>query len=110
LESDRGRGRRGQDDRNFVEAVIWFMRTGVPWRDLPGEFGSWKTVFNRYDQWSKKGKWERLFRAVQVDVDGEWHSIDSTINRAHQHASGGKGARLSKPLDAPVAVTQPRST
>src|SRR5436190_9547326 len=55
LESQRGAGRRGSNDRNFVEAVLWWRRTGVPWRDLPSEFGSWKTVFNRFDRWSKRG-------------------------------------------------------
>ena len=91
LASERGPGRPAKDDRNFVEAVLWWRRTGVPWRDLPEEFGPWKTVFNRFDRWSKTGKWGRLFHALQTDRDDEWHSLDSTINRAHQHAAGGKG-------------------
>lgn len=91
LEGQRGAGRRAKDDRNFIEAVLWWRRTGVPWRDLPGEFGPWKTVFNRFDRWSKTGKWERIFAALQVDRDDEWQCLDSTINRAHQHAAGGKG-------------------
>ena len=93
LESQRGAGRRGSDDRKFLEAVLWWRRTGVPWRDLPSEFGPWKTVFNRFDRWSKRGKWMRLFEALRTDADDEWHSLDSTINRAHQHAAGGKGGR-----------------
>jgi len=93
LRSERGAGRPAYDDRKFVEAVLWWRRTGVPWRDLPSEFGPWKTVFNRFDRWSKKGKWQRLFLALQTDRDDEWHSLDSTINRAHQHASGGKGGQ-----------------
>ena len=48
IESQRGRGRRGRDDRNFLEAVLWIHRTGAPWRDLPDAFGSWKTVYNRF--------------------------------------------------------------
>src|SRR6185312_13921062 len=52
------------DDRRFVEAVLWWRRTGVPWRDLPSDFGPWKTVFNRFDRWSKAGKWQRLFLAL----------------------------------------------
>jgi transposase len=68
----------------------------VPWRDLPDAFGPWKTVFNRFDRWSKAGKWARLFEALQTDRDDEWHSLDSTINRAHQHAAGGKGGRRHK--------------
>jgi hypothetical protein len=59
----------------------------VPWRDLPDELGPCKTVFNRFDRWSKNGRWHELFAALQTDVDAEWQSIDSTINRAHQHAT-----------------------
>ena len=91
LSSERGRGRPSQNDRMFVEAVLWWQRTGVPWRDLPSDFGPWKTVFNRFDRWSCNGKWQRLHKVLQTDVDDEWHSLDSTINRAHQHAAGGKG-------------------
>lgn len=91
LESERGAGRPAKNDRNFIEAVLWWRRTGVPWRDLPDAFGPWKTVFNRFDRWSKNGKWHRIFAALKIDVDDEWHSLDSTINRAHQHAAGGKG-------------------
>lgn len=90
LATQAGVGRPGLNNRRFIEAVLWWRRTGVPWRDLPADFGPWKTVFNRFDRWSKKGKWTQLFQALQVDRDDEWHSIDSTINRAHQHASGGK--------------------
>ena len=94
LSAERGAGRPGRDDRNFIEAVLWWRRTGVPWRDLPDHFGPWKTVFNRFDRWSKTGKWTRLFEALRKDPDHEWHSLDSTINRAHQHAAGGKGGPL----------------
>jgi putative transposase len=96
LASLRGAGRRGSNDRNFIEAVLWWRRTGVPWRDLPDEFGPWKTVFNRFDRWSKTGRWTRLFEALRTGPDDEWHSLDSTINRAHQHAAGGKGGRPPK--------------
>lgn len=110
LASERGAGRPPKDDRNFVEAVLWWRRTGVPWRDLPDAFGPWKTVFNRFDRWSKKGKWERLFDALRTDVDGEWHSLDSTINRAHQHAAGGKGGPNRTLSGAPAEGSLPRCT
>ena len=84
LRSERGAGRPAYDDRKFVEAVLLWRWTGVPWRDLPSDFGPWKTVFNRFDRCAKTGKWERLFLALQTDRDDEWHSLDSTINRAHQ--------------------------
>jgi transposase len=104
LESLRGAGRRGRDDRGFIEAVLWWRRTGVPWRDLPAEFGPWKTVFNRFDRWSKSGKWMQVFEVLRTDPDDEWHGLDSTINRAHQHAAGGKGGRLPRGLGARAEV------
>jgi putative transposase len=109
LKSERGPGRPPIDDRRFVEAVLWVLRTGAPWRDLPSEFGPWKTVFNRFDRWSKQGKWQRLLRVLQVDVDDDWYSIDATIVRAHQHAAGAKGGRKVKALAAPAAASPPRS-
>jgi len=106
----RGAGRPGKDDRNFIEAVLWWRRTGVPWRDLPEEFGPWKTVFNRFDRWSKKDRWKQLLQALQCDCDDEWHSIDSTINRAHQHAAGGKGGPKNRASAVRAGAFQPRST
>jgi transposase len=58
---------------------------------MPSEFGPWKTVFNRFDRWSKNGWWSELLVALQTDIDDEWQCIDSTTNRAHQHAAGGRG-------------------
>jgi transposase len=110
LKADYTVGEPGRDDRNFVEAVLWWRRAGAPWRDLPAELGPWQTVFNRFDRWSKKGKWDRLFRVLRTDVDDEWHSLDSTINRAHQHAAGGKGGPRSMRSVAPEAGQRPRST
>jgi len=109
LRSDSRMGRPPKDDRLFVEAVLWWRRTGVPWRDLPGEFGPWKTVFNRFDRWARTGKWNRMFEALRDDVDAEWFSVDSTINRAHQHAAGGKGGPSSTRSGAPAAVRRRRS-
>ena len=54
------KGRHGNDDRQFLEGVYWVLRTGAPWRDLPSEFGSWKTVYNRYSRWVKKGHLEKI--------------------------------------------------
>lgn len=80
-------GGRGEDNRLFVNAVIWIARTGAPWRDLPERFGNWNSVFQRFNRWSKSGVWERVFRELQ-DPDLECLILDSTIVRAHQHAAG----------------------
>ena len=103
-------GRPPKNDRRFLEAVLWWRRTGVPWRDLPRTFGPWKSVFNRFNNWSKQGKWLRLFEAMQTDRDDEWHSLDSTINRAHQHAAGAKGGGPRTRSAARAAAPAPRST
>jgi putative transposase len=86
------RGRSGTDNRLFVDAVLWVLRTGSPWRDLPEDFGNWNSVFQRFRRWAKKGVWENLFNALVEDPDFEHLMIDATIVRAHQHAAGAKGA------------------
>lgn len=110
LNADYTVGEPGHDDRNFIEAVLWWRRTGAPWRDLPEEFGPWKTVFNRFDRWSKNGKWQRLFAWMRTDMDDEWHSLDSTSNRAHQHAAGGKGGLKRMRSAGPEEARRPRFT
>ena len=83
-------GRSGKDNRLFVEAVLWIVRTGAPWRDLPEVFGSWNSAFRRFSRWSAKGVWHRIFAAMADDPDFEYLIVDSTIIRAHQHAAGAK--------------------
>jgi len=58
-------GRPGKDDRLFIEAVCWVIRTGAPWRDLPAVYGSWKTTYNRYNRWSKMGEFERILSILK---------------------------------------------
>jgi putative transposase len=76
-------GRSGGDNRLFVEAVLWIVRTGSPWRDLPEVFGPWNSVFRRFSRWSAKGVWYRIFAAMADDGDFEYLVVDSTIVRAH---------------------------
>jgi transposase len=98
------RGSTGRDNRMFVEGVLWIVRTGSPWRDLPEAFGEWNSVFRRFSRWSQKGIWQRAFEALSDDPDFEYLIIDSTIIRAHQHASGAKGGLKIRLSDARAAA------
>jgi transposase len=80
-------GRTAADNRLFLRAVLYILRTGSPWRDLPPHFGPWNSVFQRFNRWAKKGRWTALFEALQ-DPDWEWLLIDGSVIRAHQHAAG----------------------
>lgn len=90
-------GRPGQwggiarDNRKFVNAVLWIMRTGAPWRDLPPAYGGWSNTHRRFIRWRDKGVWERVLGALIKEPDMEWLMIDSTCIKAHQHAAGAKG-------------------
>jgi len=97
-------GSTGRDNRMFVEGVLWVARTGAPWRDLPPEFGNWNSTFRRFSRWSEKGVWERMFETLADDADFEYLIIDSTIVRAHQHASGAKGGLKIRPSGARAAA------
>ena len=88
-------GSTGRDNRMFVEGVLWIVRTGSPWRDLPDAFGDWNNVFRRFSRWSAKGVWWRIFDALSDDPDCEYLIVDSTIVRAHQHAAGAKKGGLT---------------
>ncbi|WFQ79415.1 IS5 family transposase [Xenorhabdus sp. SF857] len=70
------------------EGILYRMRTGCPWRDLPEEFGKWNTLFKRFNAWSKKGVFDLLFKLLSKNTDTEWLFIDGSIVRAHQHSSG----------------------
>ena len=95
-------GRSGDDNRLFVDAVIWMARTGCPWRDLPPFFGKWNSVWKRFRRWAKAGIWERILAALADDPDFESIIIDGTVIRAHQHAAGGKGGFKNKRSGDPV--------
>ena len=81
-------GGTAADNRLFVEAVLFRFRAGVPWRDLPGRFGDWKIVYQRFNRWAKSGVFERIFKMLASDYDNEYMMIDATIVRAHQHSAG----------------------
>jgi transposase len=97
-------GRPAGDHRTILNGILWILRTGAPWRDLPERYGPWRTVASRFYRWQRAGIWQRLFDALkqQADAAGQlnWllHVVDGTIIRAHQHAAGAKkGLQQRKP-------------
>jgi len=78
-----------------VEGIVFRYRTGVAWRDLPGRFGPWQTVWNRHHRFATDGTWDKLLRVIQAEADAtgrvDWNvSVDSSIVRAHQHSATGQ--------------------
>ena len=98
-------GGTARDNRLFVEAVPYRYRAGIPWRDLPERFGSWKNTHTRFSRWAKSGVWARVFAALSADADNEYAMIDATIVRAHQHSAGArkKGAATRRSVAAEAA-------
>ena len=90
--SEGQRGRPFRDHRQVVEGIIYRLRTGVAWRDLPTSFGPWQTIWKRHDRFSSDGTWDRIHARLVAEADSvgelDWTvSVDSTISRAHQHAT-----------------------
>lgn len=80
---------RWPNDREVFEAILWKLRTGAPWRDVPEEFCPWKTAYNRFNRWAAKGLLEDFFM-LRGEIDTEWIFVDGSYVRAHQHASGAR--------------------
>src|SRR4051794_28369694 len=114
-------GRPPRDRREIVDAILWVLRTGAPWRDLPEEYGPWGTAWDLFDKWNADGTLDMILsrlRSARVDageVDGELWCVDGTTVRAARCAAGGgkKGIPRSPritPWAAPAAASRPRST
>ena len=96
-------GVTARDNRLFLEAVFWRVRTGSPWRDLPPAFGHWNSQFRRFRRWARAGVFESLFKAMSDDTDLEYALIYGTIVQVHQKATGAKGGLNIRPLGAHAA-------
>lgn len=87
-------GRPSQPHRTVVNGILWVLRTGAPWRDLPERYGAWSTVSGRFYAWQKNGLWSQILARLQQQADAEgrinWeiHHVDGSVIRAHQHAAG----------------------
>ncbi len=90
--SEGQRGRPFRDHRQVIEGIVYRLRTGLAWRDLPESFGPWQTIWKRHKRFSTDGTWDKIHARLVAEADDagevEWNvSVDSTINRAHQHAT-----------------------
>lgn len=90
-------GRSAVDNRLFVNGVLWVLRSGARWSDLPERYGKYKTVHKRFTRWARAGVWERIFTVLAKDRDNDYLMIDSSIVRAHaQAATGQKGGSATR--------------
>jgi transposase len=105
-----GRGGQWRDHRQVINAILFKLRTGAPWRDLPERYGPWKTAHERLRKWTLDGTWQKILDEAVVKDDAvgevEWIlSIDSTIVRAHQHAAGARKKGGANPRSRPSQWT-----
>ncbi|WP_027481210.1 IS5 family transposase [Deinococcus pimensis] len=99
-----GRGRPYLDHRPIVSGILWAIRTGAPWRDVPERFGKWTTIYSRFRRWTAQGVWQRVFtRVLELadragQLDWSTHFVDGTVVRAHPCAAGARGGQQHEAL------------
>ena len=103
-ESRRGRPPKIRN-REALEGILYIMRTGAPWRDLPEEYGAWHTIYMRWQRWVARGVWWNILMVLKrlKRIDLHLVFLDFTVVRAHQHAAGASKKRAIKPSAARAA-------
>jgi len=101
---------RRVDDRRIMNGIFFVLCTGIPWRDLPERYGPYTTAYNRFNRWSARGIWGRMFAALAAKSRDSLQMIDSTIVKAHRAAAGAKGGSAIRRSASAVAAGQRRST
>jgi transposase len=103
-------GARRVDDRRVISGIIHVLKSGCRWRDCPAIYGPPTTIYNRWNRWSRRQFWQRLFEALRALPPGDdFHAIDSTTAKAHRSAAGGKGGRRTRRSAARGVVERPKS-
>jgi transposase len=117
LPPERGRpGRPSRDNRLMLDAMLWCLAAGLPWRDLPSEFGPWQSVYTRFSRWRDAGVLERVLRELQSqahragELDWDLHHVDSSVVRAQRSAAGAKRGAATRPSGAAEAAGARSST
>ena len=95
---NKSRGVPRVDDRRVINGILWRLRTGAPWADIPARYGPYTTCVNRFNRWRKAGVWAHILAVVSAAYDGDIQMIDSSSIRVHQHA-----ANTKKKMSDPVA-------
>jgi len=110
-------GKPNEDHRRILNGIVWKLKTGAPWRDVPERYGPWSTVYSRFWRWPRAGIWDRLFATVQQEEDAagrvDWtlQFVDGSVIRAHQHAAGAKGGTHDRRHSATArGASRPRCT
>lgn len=89
-------GRTAADNHQFVNGVLWILRSGAHWHDLPERYGNWKSMHKRFSRWAQKGVWEKVFEHLLKDPKNDYVMIDSSLVKAHQQAATGKRGRVNR--------------
>lgn len=94
-------GRPGKSNQDMLNAILYWLNTGIPWRDLPERFGPWQSVYSRFRAWTLAGVWEKVFAyLIEQDIVEETTlMLDSTTIKVHQHASGVKKGTITRKPD-----------
>lgn len=93
-QEERRRGNRYKDHRTVVNGMLWVLRTGAPWRDMPERYGKWRTVYSRFRRWTERGVWQKALESLQGQADArggiDWDAtaLDGSYVKAHPHAAG----------------------
>ena len=107
-------GRPQSDNRKLLNGVLWILRTGAPWRDLPEYYGPWQTVYKRFVQWEKNEKLKKLFESLQKGADMQDLCIDGTYIKAHRASAGAKKGMWTAVTDSVLVLVvedvPPKST
>lgn len=110
-------GRPNQDHRRVLNGILFRLKTGIPWRDLPERFGPWQTVYSRFRRWQRAGIWPRILADLQAEANAagrlawDLHLVAGTVVRAHQPAAGAKkGEPVPRRSAGAAAGAAPRST
>jgi len=99
------------DDRRVISGIVHMLQSGGRWRDCPPEYGPYTTIYNRFNRWAKRGRWQEIFQALtELGRDAVALSLDSTSIKAHRSASGGKGGSTLRRSAARAADARRKST